>query len=642
MRVYELAKRYNVGTRELIEVFKNLGIGEKKTLSIVSDEEIKKIEEYFNKKTQEIKPPPEEEVPKKEILLTGMENVKDLSQKMGIQYTEIMKYLLDSKIIVNINQPLGKNLIEKICEKFNFKCVFGEIEKIEKETKEEPIYVPRAPVVTIMGHVDHGKTTILDKIRNSRIAEKEVGQITQKIGAYKVNLPEGSIVFLDTPGHEAFTAMRAMGAKVTDIVVLVVAADEGVKPQTIEALNHAKSANVPIIVAINKIDKPTANPERVKHQLSEYGLIPEEWGGDTIYVNVSGLTGEGINELLEMILLVGAMKELKSVINCKGEGTVIESSIDRFRGPVISVIVENGKVKVGDPFIAGTTWGRVRAIIDDWGNRLEEVGPSTPVEILGAHDIAIPGEKFKVVDSEKEAKEIAEEKKETKKFIPVKRLTLKDLYEEIKKGEIKELNIVLKTDFYNSIDAIKNVINKIPQNEIKIHIIHEGTGPISESDILLASASNGIVIGFKVPIEPKAKELAKRENIEVRTYEIIYEIGDDLIKAIEGMLEPEIKEELVGQALVKKVFKLSKNLVVAGCLVVDGKVVKNSKVRIIRDGNVIFEGILSSLKRFKESVNEVTYNNECGIGIDNFNDFKEGDIIQSFITVEVPKKLKGD
>ena len=579
MRVYEIARKYKIGTKELIEILKNLGIEGKRTLSIITEEEVKKIEEYFRKETEK----------------------------------------------------------EKIEKKKEEKKIPPPPEK-----KEESKFVPRAPVVTIMGHVDHGKTTILDKIRNSRIAEKEVGQITQKIGAYKVNLPEGSIVFLDTPGHEAFTAMRAMGAKVTDIVVLVVAADEGVKPQTIEALNHARSANVPIIVAINKIDKPNANPEKVKQQLSEYGLIPEEWGGDTIYVNVSGLTGEGIKELLEMILLLGEIKELKANINCKAEGTVIESYIDKFRGPVITIIVENGILKVGDPFVVGNTYGKVRAMIDDWGRKLNEAEPSTPVEILGAHDIATPGAKFRVVNSEKEAKEIVEkmEIEKSGKFLPVKRLSLQDLYKEIKKGEIKELNIVLKTDFYNSIDAIKNIISKIPQNEIKIDIIHSGTGPISESDVLLASASNGIILGFKVPVEPKAKELAKRENVEIRTYEIIYDIADDLIKAIEGMLEPEIKEEILGQALVKKIFKLSKN-VVAGCLVVNGKVVKNSKARIIREGKVIFEGVLSSLKRFKENVNEVSYNNECGIGIENFNDFKEGDIIQSYSLVEVPKKLKG-
>ncbi|MCM8817958.1 MAG: translation initiation factor IF-2 [Candidatus Omnitrophica bacterium] len=656
MRIYELSKKYKIPTKEFLELLKKIGIKDKKILSSLSDTELSKIEDYFQK--QKIKKPKETETAEKEeakkeeiegipkeIILTGNENVKELSKKIKIPSSEILKYLLSIKIVANINQTIDKNIIQKICENFNFIPIFKEEKKVEelKEKKEpEPIFIPKCPVVTIMGHVDHGKTTILDKIRNSRIAEKEVGQITQKIGAYKVNLPEGSIVFLDTPGHEAFTAMRAMGAKVTDIVVLVVAADEGIKPQTIEALNHAKSAKVPIIVAINKIDKPNANPEKIKKQLSEYGLIPEEWGGDTIYVNVSGLTGEGINELLEMILLLGEMLELKARINCRAEGTVIESYLDRFKGPVISIIVENGQLKVGDPFIVGHTYGKVRAIIDDWGQRLEKVGPSSPVEILGAHEVAIPGEKFKVVESEKEAKEIIEEKKKEKsKVIPVRKLTLKDLYEEIKKGDIKELNVVLKTDFYNSIDAIKNIIEKIPQNEVKVNIIHSGTGPISESDVLLASASNGIVLGFKVQIDPKAKEIAKKENVEIRTYDIIYDIGDDIIRALEGMLEPDIKEELIGQALVKKVFKLSKDMVIAGCVVVDGKVVRNTKVKIIRNGKIIFEGVLSSLKRFKDPVNEVGYNNECGIGINNFNDFQEGDIIQSYNLIEIPKKLKG-
>ncbi len=642
MRIYEFAKKHNIQTKDLLKILEEIGIKGKHTLSQITEIEINKLEEYFKKEKEE-----KEEKVKKEVVLIGNENVNELSKKIKIPSSDILKFLLDEKIIVHLNQNLNKEQIQKICEKFNYVPILQETKPqvIEKKIeKQQPIYIKRPPVVTVMGHVDHGKTTILDKIRNTKVAEKEVGQITQKIGAYKVNLPEGSIVFLDTPGHEAFTAMRAMGAKITDIVVLVVAADEGVKPQTIEALNHAKSANVPIIVAVNKIDKPNANPEKVKQQLSEYGMIPEEWGGNTVYVNVSGLTGEGINDLLEMILLVGEMLDLKAIINCKCEGTVIESSIDRFRGPVISVIIENGILKVGDPFIVGTTWGKVRAIIDEWGKRLTEANPSTPVEILGAHEIAIPGEKLKVVDSEKEAREFSEKMRRVKEnvYIPVKRLSLKDLYEEIKKGEVKELNIILKTDFYNSIDAIKNIFSKIPQNEIKINIIHSGTGPISESDILLASASNGIVIGFKVPIEPKAKELAKKENIEVRTYELIYDIGEDIIKAIEGMLEPEIKEEMVGQALVKKVFKLDKNLVVAGCIVVSGKVVKNSKVKIIRNGKIIYNGVLTSLKRFKDSVNEVSYNNECGIGIDNFNNFEEGDIIQSFIEITVPRKLKGE
>ncbi|MCM8785128.1 MAG: translation initiation factor IF-2 [Candidatus Omnitrophica bacterium] len=639
MRIYEFAKKHNIQTKDLLKMLEEIGIKGKQTLSQITESEINKFEEYLKKGEKK-------EEGKKEVVLTENENVNELSKKIKIPSSDILKFLLDEKIIVNLNQTLTKEQIKKICEKFNYIPIFQETkpQTIERKVEKQPVYIKRPPVVTVMGHVDHGKTTILDKIRNTKVAEKEVGQITQKIGAYKVNLPEGSIVFLDTPGHEAFTAMRAMGAKITDIVVLVVAADEGVKPQTIEALNHAKSANIPIIVAINKIDKPNANPEKVKQQLSEYGMIPEEWGGNTVYVNVSGLTGEGINDLLEMILLVGEMLDLKAIINCKCDGTVIESSIDRFRGPVISVIIENGILKVGDPFIVGTTWGKVRAIIDEWGKRLTEANPSTPVEILGAHEIAIPGEKFKVVDSEKEAREFSEKMRREREniVVPVKRLSLKDLYEEIKKGEVKELNVILKTDFYNSIDAIKNIFSKIPQNEIKINIIHSGTGPISESDILLASASNGIVIGFKVPVEPKAKELAKKENIEVRTYELIYDISEDIIKAMEGMLEPEIKEEMVGQALVKKVFKFDKNFVVAGCIVVSGKVVKDSKVKIIRNGKIIYNGILTSLKRFKDNVNEVSYNNECGIGINNFNNFEEGDIIQSFIEIEIPKKIKGE
>ncbi|HDD65028.1 MAG TPA: translation initiation factor IF-2 [Firmicutes bacterium] len=578
MRIYEFAKKLGIPTKKLLEICEKKGIKGKKGLSAITEEEIKRIEEFMGGEKEE-------------------------------------------KETVAVKKP--------------------EEEKAPPVEKKEENLIPRAPVVTMMGHVDHGKTTILDYIRKSRIAEKEEGQITQKIGAYKVNLPEGSIVFLDTPGHEAFTAMRAMGAKVTDIVVLVVAADEGVKPQTIEAINHARSANVPIIVAINKIDKPNANPDKVKQQLSEHNLMPEEWGGDTVYVNVSGITGEGIDELLEMILLVGEMMELKADPKGPAEGVVIESYLDKFKGPVITVIVQKGTLKVGDPFVAGETWGKVRALIDDWGNRIKEAGPSTPVEILGSHEVVVPGTKFKVVNSEKEGRKIAEEIKEKKKekAVPVKKLTLQDLYQQIQKGKLKELKLIVKTDFYGSIDAIKNVISKIPTDEVKISIIHAGTGPVSESDILLASTAEGIVLGFKVPVEAKAKEAAKKYGVEIRTYSVIYELADEIKKAVEGMLEPEEQEILSGQAIVKKVFKLSGNIVVAGCLVVDGKVIRDSIAKVVRNGNIIYEGKLASLKRFKDSVKEVAQNTECGIALDNFNDFKEGDIIQSYIKVKIPKKL---
>ena len=579
---------------------------------------------------------------KEKVFLIGTENIKQLAEKLKQPPGEIIKYFFTRGIMLNINQCPGKENIKNLCESLGLEVVFYIPEAEEKQTeKKERVLIPRAPVVTIMGHVDHGKTTILDTIRKSRIAEKEYGQITQKIGAYKLITPKGSIVFLDTPGHEAFTAMRARGAMITDIVVLVVAADEGIKPQTVEAINHARSANVPIIVAINKIDKPNVNPDKVKKQLAEHKLIPEEWGGDTIFVNVSGLTGQGIEELIEMIILLGEMHELKASPEGEAEGVVIESYIDKTKGPIINVLIRNGTLKIGDYFVTGTVKGKVRAIIDDWGRRLESAGPSTPVEILGGEGVATPGEGFKVVESEKIAREIieAKSKKTAVKEAPPRKLTLENLYTEIQKGEIKELKLILKTDYAGTIEAIKNIIEKIPTSEVKIDIIHSETGAVSESDILLASASNAIVLGFNVPVLQKAEELARSEGVEVRTYRLIYELADEIRRAVEGMLEPEEKEVLSGQALVKKVFHLSDNTSVAGCLVVNGVIVKNSIAKVIRNGTVIHEGILYSLKRFKENVKEVKQNTECGIGIEKFGDFQEGDIIQSYIKTKVARKI---
>jgi len=579
---------------------------------------------------------------KEKVFLIGTENIKQLAEKLKQPPGEIIKYFFSRGIMLNINQCPGKENIKNLCESLGLEAVFYVPAPEEKPVeKKERVLIPRAPVVTIMGHVDHGKTTILDTIRKSRIAEKEYGQITQKIGAYKLNTPKGSIVFLDTPGHEAFTAMRARGAMITDIVVLVVAADEGVKPQTVEAISHAKSANVPIIVAINKIDKPNVNPDKVKKQLAEHKLIPEEWGGDTIFVNVSGLTGQGIDELIEMIILLGEMYELKAYPEGEAEGVVIESYIDKTKGPIVNVLIRNGTLKTGDYFVTGTVKGKVRAIIDDWGRRVESAGPSTPVEILGGEGVATPGESFKVVESEKVAREIieAKTKKIAAKEATPRKLTLENLYTEIQKGELKELKLILKTDYAGTIEAIKNIIEKIPTNEVKIDIIHSETGAISESDILLASASNAIVLGFNVPVLQKAEELARNEGVEVRTYRLIYELADDIRKAVEGMLEPEEKDVLSGQALVKKVFHLSNNTSVAGCLVVNGVIVKNSIAKVVRNGTVIHEGILYSLKRFKENVKEVKQNNECGIGIEKFVDFQEGDIIQSYIRTKVARKI---
>jgi len=633
MRLYEIAKKLGIPNKEIIKILEKAGVKNKKTLSSITDKEYTIIEEHLGKKETPTPSVKKEEKTSKsvektipEIKIKGDETVGELAKKLNVSSAELIKDLMEMKVLANINQKLNTETIKKICEKKGFTWTIEkkEIEKKEKQEVKVENLVPRAPVVTIMGHVDHGKTTILDTIRKTTVAEQEPGKITQKIGAYKITVNKHPIVFIDTPGHEAFTAMRAMGAKVTDIVVLVVAADEGVKPQTIEAIDHARSANVPIIVAVNKIDKVNANIDRVKQQLSEIGLVPDDWGGETVYVPVSGVTGEGIDDFLEMIILVGEMLELKADPTGPAEGVVIESKLDKKKGPLISVIIQEGILKISDPFIAGSTWGKVKAMFDDKENKLNQAGPSTPVEILGSHDIATPGEKFQVVKSEKEAKKIVEQRKEEKtSYLPVKKITLEDLYKEIEKGTAKELKIILKCDTSGSVDAIKKSIEKIPQEEVEISIIHSGIGAISESDVLLASASNGIVIGFNVSIESKAKELAKREGIEIKTYAVIYELIDELTRAIEGMLTPEIKEVLNGQAVVKKVFKIGKDQMVAGCLVVDGKVVINSKVKIIRDGEIIHEGVLSSLKRFKESVKEVGKNTECGIMVSDFSDFNK-------------------
>lgn len=579
---------------------------------------------------------------KKSVQLEGIENIKALSEKIKMPVNEIIKYFFTRGIPCTINQCPGKENIKQLCEHIGLDIEFytPTAEKEPEEIKERTL-IPRVPVVTIMGHVDHGKTTILDTIRKSRVAEKEFGKITQRIGAYKFNTPKGSIVFLDTPGHEAFTAMRARGAMITDIVILVVAADEGIKPQTIEAINHAKSANVPIIVALNKIDKPNINIDKIKKQLAEHQLLSEDWGGDTIFVNVSGLTGEGINSLIDMTILLGEMLELKATIEGEAEGVVIESHIDKSKGSIMNVLIRNGVLKTGDHFIAGEVKGKVRAIMDDWGERVEQAGPSTPVEILGGEGVATPGEIFKVVASEKIAREIIDKQKRSvaSKDTVDRKITLENLYTEIQKGEVKEFKLILKTDFSGTVEAIKNIIEKMPTSEIKIDVIHSEVGAISESDILLASASNAVVLGFNVPVLQKAEELAKNEKVEVRTYRVVYELADEIRRAIEGMLEPEEKEILSGQALVKKVFRLSDNTAVAGCLVVDGVILRNSLAKVVRSGSVIHQGAMSSLKRFKENVREVKKNTECGIGVEKFDDLQEGDVIQSYTKTLVPRKI---
>ncbi len=682
MRIYEFARLKGIPSKQILDICHRLGWKLKKSFSGLSPEEQNQIETYLNQEksknqkeagtatttlTEEKRPrkhspvkekvqtsPAQEttgvrtlsaeektvtaqkeeliakKIPLKKIEITGTESVGQLAAKFNLKPAALLARFLQWNIpLTSINDRPGIENVRAVAEKMGMEVTVQEA--VEPVSKKVVAYKPRAPVVTIMGHVDHGKTTILDAIRKSRLAQREFGQITQKIGAYRVNLPQGSIVFLDTPGHEAFTAMRARGARVTDLVVLVVAADEGVKPQTVEAINHAKSANVPIIVAVNKIDKPNANVQQVRKQLAEYGLVPDNWGGDTVFVNLSALTGEGLNELLDMILLVGEMLELKADPACPGEGIVIESQLDHARGPVLSVLIQNGTVRVGESFVAGPAYGRIRALIDDTNNRLSEAEPSTPVEILGASQIVSPGTKFAVVASEKEARELAEKNAVKSSSPPVagRRITVEELYQQTQQSTKKELKIVLKADCLGSVEAIRTMLEKQKSDLVQPTFLHCAAGPITEGDILLAAASKGMVIGFNVPFGERSSGLAKQEGVEVKIYRLIYDLAEDIKNLLEGLLEPEKKEVLVGQALVKKVFQLSKGKVVAGCLVVDGKVQLGSRTKVIREGKIIHEGTLITLKRFKETVKEVGTNTECGMEIAGFKEFKEGDIIQS-------------
>ncbi|HOK80579.1 MAG TPA: translation initiation factor IF-2, partial [bacterium] len=518
MRVYQFAKQLKITAKELIEICENAGVSGKTYVSGLKDQEMAAIKEYMKKRKLAGKP----------IVSTGTETVGEIASKLGISASEIIKNLSDIGISASINDRLGPENIKKLCDAIGVSVEF-------KKTRESYILgtaietdkdlVPRAPVVTVMGHVDHGKTTILDYIRKSNVAAKEFGQITQKIGAYKVNLNEGSIVFIDTPGHEIFTAMRARGAQITDIVVLVVAADEGVKLQTVEAINHCKAAGVPVIVAINKIDKPNANPEAVKKQLSEYGLVPEEWGGQTVFLNVSGVTGANIKELLEIILLMGEMMELKANPERPGEGVVLEAYLHKQKGPVIDLLVQNGSVRTGDYFVCGETWGKVRAMFDENGQKLEKAGPSTPMEVLGASSVAVPGDIFKVVNSEADARRIAEGKKQANKAAQErvqKVLTLEDLQKQIIQGTLKELKIILKTDSIGSQEAIKSSLEKLSQASIEkqgpsVNLIHCGLGSVSESDILLAACSQAVIFGYNIGIDSKAENLSKQHGIEIKT-----------------------------------------------------------------------------------------------------------------------------
>lgn len=613
----------------------------KKTLASI--ETIKRLRKY-KKKTPEGKEGEKEE-PTNLIKVSEYISVAELSSLMGLKPAEVISKCLELGFVASINQRLDMDTIETIALEFGFNVEptkeIGLEEEVEEEREEDLKF--RAPVITIMGHVDHGKTSLLDYIRKSNIIAGESGGITQHIGAYEVILPGGTITFLDTPGHEAFTAMRARGVQITDLVVLVIAANESVMPQTIEAIDHARAAGVPIIVAINKMDLPDANSEPIKEQLAKLNLVPEEWGGKTIMVEISAKTGMGVGKLLDMILLQAEMLELKANPDRNAQGVVLESEISRGRGVITTALVQKGTLKIGDPFVSGAYYGRVRAMFDERGNPVKNAGPSMPVLVLGASGTPQAGDTFLVTKTEAEAREVSAKRirlKREQDLRQIKRFTLTDIYQQIEEGKVKDLTLVIKGDVDGSVEALSDTLEKISTSEVRVRVIHKGVGSINESDVLLAAASSAIVIGFHVRPDIRAREVASREKVDMRLYEVIYEVESDIKKALEGLLEPEISETISGSAEVKDVFKIPKVGQVAGCSVKVGSIKRGDKVRVIRDGLVAYNGTISSLKRFKDDVREVTSGLECGIRIEDYNDIKTGDVIEAYQVTELSRKLE--
>ena len=687
VRVYEYAKEIGKQSKDIISVLKDAEIEVSNHMSMLTEEGLAKLDSVFkkvkkeqpkvnnktennqpkndnkkakkkknkkekNKKSHKQQPaiieaPTEENISEDTILVKDGMTVGELSEVLSVSSTELIKKLfMELKIMANINQSLTLEQIELIAMDYGKEIqeeveinkedldLYFEVEDQDKDLKE------RAPIVTIMGHVDHGKTTLLDTIRNTRVTAGEAGGITQHIGAYQVRAKDKKITFLDTPGHAAFTTMRARGAKITDVTILVVAADDGVMPQTIEAINHAKAAEVPIIVAVNKMDKPQANPDRVMNELVEYGLISEEWGGDTIFVPISALKGEGIDELLENILLVTEMQELKANPNRLALGTVIEAKLDKGRGAVATLLVQNGTLNVGDPLVVGNTFGRVRAMINDRNKNINVAKPSTPVEITGLQDVPNAGDRFVVFGDEKTARQIGEKRQQ--QYIETTRqassaVSLDTLFEQMKQGEMKDLNIIIKADVQGSVEALAMSLAKIDVEGVNVRIIHTGVGAINESDITLAVASNAVVIGFNVRPDGNAKQMAQTEQVDIRLHSIIYKVIEEIEAAMTGLLDPEFVEKVIGLAEVRQVYKVSKIGTIAGAYVTEGKVSRDGKVRVIRDSVVIYEGEIDTLRRFKDDVKEVQSGYECGMTVENFNDIKEGDVFEVYIMEEVKK-----
>ena len=685
VRVYEYAKEIGKQSKDIIKVLRESEIEVSNHMSMLTEEGLAKLDSIFKAKKEEpkaekvasnknqsdtkkhkkkknkkeknkksnkqqpaiIEAPTEETISEDTFFVRDCMPVGELSVVLSVNSTELIKKLfMELKIMANINQSLTLEQIELIAMDYGKEIqeeveinkedldLYFEVEDEEKNLKE------RAPIVTIMGHVDHGKTTLLDTIRNTRVTAGEAGGITQHIGAYQVRTKDKKITFLDTPGHAAFTTMRARGAKITDVTILVVAADDGVMPQTIEAINHAKAADVPIIVAVNKMDKPQANPDRVMNELVEYGLISEEWGGDTIFVPISALKGEGIDELLENILLVTEMQELKANPNRLALGTVIEAKLDKGRGAVATLLVQNGTLNVGDPLVVGNTYGRVRAMINDRSKNIHTAKPSTPVEITGLQDVPNAGDRFVVFGDEKTARQIGEKRQQ--QYIETTRqansaVSLDTLFEQMKQGEMKDLNIIIKADVQGSVEALAMSLAKIDVEGVNVRIIHTGVGAINESDITLAVASSAVVIGFNVRPDNNAKQMAATEQVDIRLHSIIYKVIEEIEAAMTGLLDPEFVEKVIGLAEVRQVYKVSKIGTIAGAYVTEGKVSRDGKVRVIRDSVVIYEGEIDTLRRFKDDVKEVQSGYECGMTVENFNDIKEGDVFEVYIMEEVKK-----
>lgn len=610
--------------------------------------EKKQRKKHVKQKAEPAPEPIEEQLPAGTKVINVPITIAGFSEQAGVSVSQVIMTLLKMGIIANQNQNIDETTVEMLGEELGLSIVIGQVEE-EEELEEEGLdlhedrekdLVPRPPIITVMGHVDHGKTSLLDAIRKTNVIASESGGITQHIGASEVEINGHKIVFLDTPGHEAFTAMRARGANITDIAVLVVAADDSVKPQTVESISHAKAANVPIIVAINKMDKPGANPDIVKKDLADHGVLVEDWGGDTICVPVSAKTGEGIKELLEMILLQAEVLELKANPNRLAMGTVLEARLDKTKGPVTSLLVTNGTLKAGQSLVAGTCHGKIRLMTNSKGETIRKAEPATAVEVLGLTDVPAAGDDFYAVSKDKQAREIAERRKEKQReevMATTSSTTLEELFSSIKEGEVKELNLIIKADVFGSVGAIVSSLEKLSNDEVKVNIIHSGVGAINDSDVTLASTSSAIIIGFNVRPTAAVSSKAEREKVQIRTYRVIYDIIDDVENAMKGMLDPEFKEEVLGECEVRNTFKVPGVGIIAGGYVTNGKIVRNADIRLVRDGVVVHEGVISSLKRFKDDAREVAQGYECGIGIENYNDLKEGDIIECFHMVEVER-----